>query len=247
MGGEAPSGAPSGERPDGMMAGGPGGSDSSSDSDKSTTYEDAQAYIDHLNADETWVDYDATTNTATITSLAAFARHCKTPTKDVGAFDMLDRSSAENKVFGTGDSNALHFDATMAQLLADNADEYAAATGWDDAYASDYASDLKSVDALGTDSATRQNLYNPLYYLSDAYEGYGTATPATHWRIRTGINQGDCALSTEMNLALALENYEGVDSVDFETVWGEGHTMAERTGESTSNFVEWVNACMAQG
>ena len=66
-------------------------------------------------------------------------------------------------------------------------------------------------------------------------------------RICISINQGYCALSTEMNLALALENYEGVDSVDFETVWGQGHTMAERTGESTGNFVEWVNACMAQG
>lgn len=37
------------------------------------------------------------------------------------------------------------------------------------------------------------------------------------WRIRTGINQGDTALNTEVNLALALENY-GTD-VDFETVW----------------------------
>jgi hypothetical protein len=56
--------------------------------------------------------------------------------------------------------------------------------------------------------------------------------------------QGDCALSTEMNLALALENYEGVDSVDFETVWGQGHTQAERTGNSSDNFIDWVNECM---
>ena len=90
-------------------------------------------------------------------------------------------------------------------------------------------------------------MYTPLYYLLPSQEGYGSSSVAQYWRIRTGINQGDCALSTEMNLALALENYEGVDSVDFETVWGQGHTMAERTGESTSNFVEWVNACMAAG
>ena len=47
-----------------------------------------------------------------------------------------------------------------------------------------------------------------------------------------------------MNLALALENHDSVASVDFETVWGAGHTQAERTGDSTENFISWVNECM---
>lgn len=46
-----------------------------------------------------------------------------------------------------------------------------------------------------------------------------------------------------MNLTLALENYDGVESVDFETVWGQGHTQAERTGNSTDNFIAWVEDC----
>jgi hypothetical protein len=41
---------------------------------------------------------------------------------------------------------------------------------------------------------------------------------------------------------LALENYGR--EVDFETVWGSGHTMAERTGNSTENFIAWVNECL---
>ena len=45
----------------------------------------------------------------------------------------------------------------------------------------------------------------------------------------------------------SFRDLRGVNSMDFETVWGQGHTMAERTGESTSNSVEWVNACMALG
>ena len=45
------------------------------------------------------------------------------------------------------------------------------------------------------------------------------------------------------NLALALENTEGVSDVDFATVWGMKHVMAERTGESTANFIDWVNTC----
>ena len=36
----------------------------------------------------------------------------------------------------------------------------------------------------------------------------------------------------------------GVDSVDFETVWEQDHTEAERTGNSTENFTAWVDRCM---
>lgn len=56
----------------------------------------------------------------------------------------------------------------------------------------------------------------------------------------------DCALSTEMNLALAAKNYSSDTNVDFETVWGQGHTMAERSGDSTSDFITWVNKCMVK-
>lgn len=53
-------------------------------------------------------------------------------------------------------------------------------------------------------------MYTPLYYLLKSEDGYVTSTVAKFWRIRTGINQGDTALTTEVNLALALESYDGV-------------------------------------
>ena len=34
-----------------------------------------------------------------------------------------------------------------------------------------------------------------------------------------------------------------VKYVDFATVWGQGHTMPERTGSGTANFIEWVREC----
>jgi hypothetical protein len=83
-------------------------------------------------------------------------------------------------------------------------------------------------------------MYNPMYYLLPYYQGYQTSTPATHWRIHTGIKQGDTATTVEMNLALALKNYTSVKDVEFTTVWGQGHTEAERTGDSTANFIAWV-------
>jgi len=85
---------------------------------------------------------------------------------------------------------------------------------------------------------------NPMYYLSSYYDGYNKSTIAKYWRIRTGINQTDTALTTEINLKLALENNKNVESVDFATVWGQVHTTAERTGTSTENFINWVNECL---
>lgn len=103
-----------------------------------------------------------------------------------------------------------------------------------------------SKDKFSSSIQDRVNMYNPMFYLSDYYEGYATSKPAEFWRIRTGIDQGDTALTVETNLALALENYSGVKDVDFETVWGMGHTLAERTGSSTNNFIHWVNECVGQ-
>jgi hypothetical protein len=201
-----------------------------SGTDENVTYETAQDYIDSLNADDTWVLYDSETNTAAITSVEAFVNHCKTASKSVGAFDDLDATQGENTLFGYADGSGAHFDPIMAELLQDT--EYADA----------YAADLEKQDALGNTVDYRVNMYNPMYYLCEYYDGYQTSNVAQYWRIRTGINQGDTALSTEINLTLALENYGR--EVDFETVWGLGHTMAERIGDSTENFIEWVNECL---
>lgn len=197
----------------------------------SGTYDTVQDYIDALNADTEWVTYDSKTNTATITSVSDFVKALKVASKDVGAFDDLNKTQGENTLFGYGDGEGAHFDAVMAELLKDNSD-----------YGASYAEDLAKTDALGNTVDYRLNMYNPMYYLSSYYEGYQTSTVAKYWRIRTGINQGDTALNTEVNLALALENY-GAD-VDFTTVWGQAHVEAERTGTSTENFIEWVKECL---
>ena len=202
----------------------------------SGTYETAQDYIDALNAEREWVHYDAATNTASITSIEDFVLACKSASKNLGAFDQLDGGQGENTLFGYGDGNGAHFDATLADILNELGSDYA----------SDYAEDLTKQDSEGNTVDYRVNMYTPLYYLLESSEGYQESTVAKYWRIRTGIAQGDCALSTEMNLALALENDERVESVDFETIWGAGHTQAERSGNSTDNFIAWVNACLAE-
>jgi hypothetical protein len=70
---------------------------------------------------------------------------------------------------------------------------------------------------------------------------------ATFWRIRSGINQSDTPLNTEINLALALKNDASVKDIDFATIWGQAHVLAEDFGEanSTANFIAWVQKCTA--
>ena len=236
--GAAPSGMPTG------AAGAAGTDTSATATAASTTYQTAQEYIDSLNGDSPWITYDASTNTAKVTSLQAFVTNCKTATKSVGAFDEVDRGQGENTLFGDGDTTAMHFDQTIADLLKKNTDAYAKYSDWNAAYVTDYADDLAKTDSVGTSQQTRVDMYNPMYFLCDYYKGSGSSTPAKYWRIRTGIDQSDTALTVETNLALALQANSNVEGVDFATVWGMKHVEAERTGDKTTNFIEWVSQCV---
>ncbi|BCY11403.1 hypothetical protein L3i22_064910 [Actinoplanes sp. L3-i22] len=250
-GGAVPGGAglPSGAVPGGAgmpsgAAGGgmPGGNGQQTDT---TTYKTVAEYFKHLNSTGQWATYDAATNTAKVTSLAGFAKSQKVPSKAVGAFDGPDRTVGENVVFGSGTAG-LHFSPVAEQVTAANEAAFAKLSGWKEDFASSaYTTDFAKTDTVGQAMAARVNAYTPLYYLNAAYAGYQKSTVAKHWRIRTGIMQGDTANTTEVNLALALQNY-GVGDVDFATVWGLGHTMAERTGEATTNFIAWVKSTVAK-
>ena len=240
-----PSGDASGEMPSGEVPSDSGSmpSGDSETSDSSSSYETAQDYIDSLNSDETWIEYDASTNTAKITSLEAFVKHCKNPSKSVAAFDDLERSQAENGLFGLDAESSSHFDSILANLLSENKDKYSSYSDYSD-YSSEYSNDLAQTDSLNNTMRTRVNMYNPMYYLCDYYDGAGSSDVAQYWRINTGIEQGDTSQCVDVNLYLAVAQKVGNDNVEFSTVWGQGHTQAERTGDSTTNFINWVNDCL---
>lgn len=181
-------------------------------------------------------------STTSPSALSSFASSYKKASKGLGAFDDYDgKSTAENTLFGISNT-AGHFNKNLASLV----DTYASS------YSSSFASDLAAthVDAVGKPVETRLMMYTPLYYLIDNSTYYngggaGSSEVAPYWRIRSGIKQGDTSLSTEMNLALALQAYSGVKSVDFETIWNQGHTEAEDTGSASSNFISWVQECVS--
>ena len=130
----------------------------------------------------------------------------------------------------------------MSQLLADHEKKYASCSDFSPDYVQDYSSDLATTDELGVSMSTRVNMYNPLYFLLDSYVGYGTSRVAASWRIRSGIYQSDTSLTTEVNLALALAM--GDKNVDFATVWAQENGMAERSGDGTTNLIQWIASCV---
>ncbi len=176
-------------------------------------------------------------STTDASALKSFTSSYKTASKGLGAFDDYDeKGQAENTLLGIA-GTAGHFDDSLATLVKTNASSYY----------SYFTSDLAStnVDAAGKTVHTRLMMYTPLYYLIDNSTYYngggsGSSTVAPYWRIRTGIDQQDTGLPTEVNLALALQNRDGVKAVDFETIWGQAHTEAEDSGSAETNFISWV-------
>ena len=76
-----------------------------------------------LNSDGEWVTYDESAKTAKITSIADFAKNCKTASDIVVAFDP---PQGVNPLFGIGDGKGCHFDKILADVLTDVNSEYAA-------------------------------------------------------------------------------------------------------------------------
>jgi len=185
----------------------------------------------------------ATYSTTDNTALYSFASTYKKATKGLGAFDnYASKSALENTLFGIA-GVAGHFDKFLGEAVSANASSYSAS------FTADLAS--TNVDVMGNSVEKRLMLYSPLYYLvnnTTYYNNGGTTSSdvAPFWRIRSGINQSDTPLNTEINLALSLKNDAAVKDVDFATVWGQAHVWAEDLGEanSTPNFIAWVKKCV---
>ena len=191
------------------------------------TYNTAEDYIKALNKNTKWVSYDKKSNTAKITSVDDFVKQMKGVTRGIGAFDALNKKQAENILFST-DGKGAHFDSILYKAVKNNSK-----------YVADFKADLDKKDSIGTTTEQRVDMYNPLYYISSYYDGNGTSKVAKQWRIRSGISQGDTALCTEVNLALALKNTGA--TVDFEENWGIGNVLYEYGDSPALSNADWIS------
>lgn len=210
---------------------------------QSTIYDSAQNYFAALNSDAWWINYNLKRQSVSVSSVRDFSVHLCPAERPASAFDAPDRSSKTNQLFGIGEESTLHFDATVADLVERNLDAYAACEDWDDDLEEAWETDLKKADSLETPMTTRVSMLNPLFWLSGHYEGYGQAGVAPYWRINEGLFDTETPLCSAMNVALALSKYDGVASVAYTPVWGQGHVLAERSGSATANLIDWVISC----
>ena len=204
------------------------------------TYNNISEYLAAKNSDYEWLYYDYSTKKASIKSVGDFVKHCKSARKSVAAFDDLNRNQGENKLFGTSPNEKIkHFDKTIYDLLNKNKERYGEKPDWNPDYPDEYLNDFPDVDSVGNNITTRLNMYNPMYYLINYYDGYKTSDVADYFRINTGLFQSDTGNVVEMNLYLALKNLG--KNVEFTSVWEKQHVEAERKGNSKSNFIAWIN------
>lgn len=211
---------------------------------QSTVYETLSSYLASLNVDSRWLTYSSSRKQARISGLWDFVSVCKKPNRAPGAYDAPDRSTVTNQLFGINDESTLHFSKMVSDVLTVNQDAYTADTNFKKSYVKDYEDDLAKTDDLGTSQSARVDAMNPLYFLSGAYAGYGSAQVAAHWRINAGLFQVQNPLTDEVNLALALKHYAGVEDVTLTEVWGKGFELAETQGDAQDNMVSWIiNLC----
>ena len=206
--------------------------------------EEAQAFVDALNADGAWVSAEFTYSFATtgpsttvtyasavsceISSLDDFTARCLPRTDACPSCDTVDLSSPANQIYGTADTDLVHFSLPVADLLLSN--DYAAYDGYDAAlYADAYADAENHQEAV--------ELLNPLSFLTDS-------DVAPYIRIRHGSADDRVSPLTSLNVALAIETYTDA-TVNFALAWDQPHGEAE---VRDTDLIDWIErVCKFEG
>ncbi len=142
--------------------------------------------------------------------------------KPCTSFDILSGMSGENKVFGTEDRNALHFNSTVAELIGELRDQFP----------EEYALYFQPYrEAVGDEALERRKyLVNPLNFIGTKE----VSRQAKHFRVRVGAADAHTSFSVSMTLACKLKE-AGLDT-DYRLVWDQPHCEADYQGE----LIRWI-------
>ncbi len=211
----------------GFGHGGPGGNGG-----EATTYDSLDAYIASLGNNSAWLVKNED-GSYSVTDMAGFLNGTGlSRNKDIPGFDTFDLS-AENDAFGAVDEKAVHFSASVAAVLEENYDEYAAMEGFDAAVVDAYIQQGNREDI-----AAQTYLMNATAIMLSTAAGGEDADFADHWRTRNGTADEHTSFTVAYDLAMSAL-MAGAESVDYSLVWAMGHGDAE--GTSTGTFVDWVH------
>ncbi|MBQ9633209.1 MAG: hypothetical protein IJV04_09925, partial [Lachnospiraceae bacterium] len=155
--------------------------------------------------------------------------------KDIPGFDTLDMS-AENDAFGLPEESAVHYSASVAQLMKDNYDRYSQLEGFDSEQVDTYIE-----NALDGEEAERiaeqAYLVNATRIMLDVAAGQQEADIAKYWRTRNGTADEHTSFSVAYNICMSAQ-MAGSES-DYSLVWAMNHGSNE--GSTTGTFVDWIN------
>ena len=154
--------------------------------------------------------------------------------KAIPGFDAMNKS-AENNAFGTTEQNAVHYSASVAQILLDNYDELSVLDGFDTEQVDCYIDEALTGESAAA-IAEQVNLMNATEILL-GYDGLTAVDPAQYWRVRSGTADQHTSFSIGFDICLAAQML-GLDT-DYHLVWNMGHGSNE--GTSTGSFIDWVN------
>lgn len=87
-----------------------------------------------------------------------------------------------------------------------------------------------------------KNLYNPVYFLSNKYNGNGTSYISRHWNIFNILNENDLNDFSTMNLKLLLQKNEDVNKINYNDVWGRDYTKEEIKNMEFENLKSWIKS-----
>ncbi len=139
------------------------------------------------------------------------------------AFDFLNMSSGENRVFGSPALDRLHFVPVIGRAIR--------------SLEKDFPEEVKkyapAYEAADDPVLQKQMiLYDPMAFIGPAEKG----TRASFFRIRVGADDADTSFSIAVTLALRLAN-AGLPS-DYALVWGQPHCEADYPGE----LLSWIDS-----
>jgi len=166
---------------------------------------------------------------ARISDLDTYVLRHRRRMKPCTSFDKLDMDSGENHVFGTPETDYVHFSADVAEALE----------ALKERFPEEYEKYAPAYSAIGQDKdlPNRLRLINPLSFIGTDEK----STQASHYRIRVGASDADTSLTVSMTLALKLAN-AGCGTVDYALVWDQPHSEADYPGE----VCDWIeNICGA--
>lgn len=166
-----------------------------------------------------WLSWDG--KRARITSLDDYILNHRRRMKPCTSFDTLGMDSGENQEFGTPEQDYMHFNESIAPILAE------LQTDFPEEYARYYEAYAKAVN--DTALAEHRYLINPMNFI-----GSSQSTAAHYFRIRVGACDADTAFTISMSLALKLS--EAGQNVDYALVWDRPHCEADYPGE----VCDWI-------